>query len=327
MAHDAALEQLNLGLFNDSEQVKLNQANRVWMHPQANRLVQLQLNGDVVRVGYCWAAAKRRTIGMQISAQGLQVRAPRWVSQTEIEATLQARARWIVQKLQQLQPTEQALGNAQRDWGDGTYLAWQGQWVRLALGFAGRKACLQVLPEPEPMEQGKRWVGAGAISVLPLPIESSSVEPCQNQAHSCANVQQHGTQPMVGHVLYLPVPLHAEPAAIAAAAQVWLRQQALQLLQARTAYFAPLMGVQPSRLSLTSASTRWGSASSTGAVRLHWRLAHMEPVLFDYVLVHELAHLHEMNHSDRFWAWVEHVQPEYAQHRQKLKQVRLEPWI
>lgn len=127
-------------------------------------------------------------------------------------------------------------------------------------------------------------------------------------------------------VLHLPLPLMAEPAAIARHTRQWMRVQALRIMQQRVAFFTPQMGVEPLRVALTSAQTRWGSASSRGSIRLHWRLVQMPPALLDYVVVHELAHLHEMNHSPRFWAHVARVMPDYQQWRKALKAVRLPAW-
>lgn len=313
------LEQAPLDLFagehgSESSEPRIQQ----WLHPKANRSVALQVDKQLVRVGYHWIAAKRRTIGMQISVHGLQVRAPRWVSPSEVDATLQSRARWIVQKLGQLQPHPQDTSHTRLAWTDGAYIAWRGQWLRLALGFARRQASLQVLDEPEPLLADKHMAGMAAIMASPSGLATALGEAAQ--PGGVPQAQQ------VWHVLHLPLPLNAPEADIAAMAQRWLRQQAQQQLLQRSSHFAPLMGVEPSRLSLTSARTRWGSASSAGAIRLHWRLVQMDPVLFDYVLVHELAHLHEMNHSDRFWSWVHKVQPDYEAYRLRLKQVRLESW-
>ena len=63
--------------------------------------------------------------------------------------------------------------------------------------------------------------------------------------------------------------------------------------------------------SLTSAQTRWGSASADGSIRLNWRLIHFALPTIDYVVAHELAHLREMNHSPRFWDVVRSVVPDY----------------
>jgi predicted metal-dependent hydrolase len=73
------------------------------------------------------------------------------------------------------------------------------------------------------------------------------------------------------------------------------------------------------RLSLSSAQTRWGSASSNGTIRLNWRLIHFPMSSIDYVVAHELAHLREMNHSPRFWDVVRSVLPDYEQLRGSLR--------
>ena len=77
------------------------------------------------------------------------------------------------------------------------------------------------------------------------------------------------------------------------------------------------------RLSLSSAATRWGSANANGAIRLHWRLIHFPLATIDYVVAHELAHLREMNHSPRFWNVVRSVVPEYEAARRELHGERL----
>jgi hypothetical protein len=91
----------------------------------------------------------------------------------------------------------------------------------------------------------------------------------------------------------------------------------------RLNHFAPIVGVQWRRLSLSSARTRWGSARSDGSIRLNRHLFHLRPELLDYVVVHELSHLREMNHSPRFWAVVCSVLPDYANLRKELKNQRI----
>ena len=72
------------------------------------------------------------------------------------------------------------------------------------------------------------------------------------------------------------------------------------------------------KLSLSNASTRWGSASADGAIRLHWRLVHFRMPVIDYVVAHELSHLRVMDHSARFWGTVESVVPDYESARRRL---------
>lgn len=131
--------------------------------------------------------------------------------------------------------------------------------------------------------------------------------------------ERHGT-------LRLAVPEHATPQQIGQATQAWLLRQARQHFEARLRHFAPQLGVQWRKLALSNATTRWGSASSSGNIRLNWRLVHCRPAVIDYVVVHELAHLRVMDHSPRFWATVGSVMPDYAVLRAELKSVVVPRW-
>ncbi|HEU5296652.1 MAG TPA: SprT family zinc-dependent metalloprotease, partial [Burkholderiaceae bacterium] len=119
-------------------------------------------------------------------------------------------------------------------------------------------------------------------------------------------------------VLRVGLPHGAEPAQLREAVQGWLQRQALRLFGERCAHFAPRLGVRVRRLSLSSAATRWGSASADGAIWLHWRLIHFTLPVIDYVVAHELAHLREMNHSRAFWDVVRSVVPDYERARRTL---------
>ncbi len=129
-----------------------------------------------------------------------------------------------------------------------------------------------------------------------------------------------------GPILQLRLPEHAPTEQLRELTEAWLVRQGRALFAQRLDHFAPQLGVRWQRLSLSSARTRWGSASASGAIALNWRLIHLEQALIDYVAVHELAHLHEMNHSARFWAHVQGVLPDYVERRRALRQVRLPSW-
>lgn len=98
-----------------------------------------------------------------------------------------------------------------------------------------------------------------------------------------------------------------------------LREYARELFQRRLAMYAPRVACAVPRLTLSSAQTRWGSCSEKSGIRLNWRLVHLPMQLVDYVVVHELAHLIEMNHSPRFWAVVERAYPDYRDARAQLR--------
>ena len=97
--------------------------------------------------------------------------------------------------------------------------------------------------------------------------------------------------------------------------------QAKKIFPERTAYFAERMGVTYNRITIREQKTRWGSCSSAGNLNFNWKLVLMPSELLDYVVVHELAHRKEMNHSPRFWAVVEKELPDYRERREKLKKM------
>lgn len=126
--------------------------------------------------------------------------------------------------------------------------------------------------------------------------------------------------------LVLALPPDAAPAQIRSAAHVWLLRQAREHFTARLDHFAPLLGVQWTRLTLSSARSRWGSARIDGSIRLNWRLMHYAPEIIDYVVAHELAHLRYMDHSPRFWSTVASVVPDYAALRRALREQPAPLW-
>ena len=126
--------------------------------------------------------------------------------------------------------------------------------------------------------------------------------------------------------LLLGLPRSATPEQIRDAAQAWLMRQAKPLFEQRLNHFAPQLQVSWSRLSLSSAATRWGSAKSDGSIRLHWRLIHFGQDVIDYVVVHELSHLRVMDHSPRFWDTVATVVPNYDELRGQLKDLPIPSW-
>jgi predicted metal-dependent hydrolase len=120
--------------------------------------------------------------------------------------------------------------------------------------------------------------------------------------------------------LHIGLPHTAAPEQIRDAVQSWLQRQAKRVFEERCRHFTQQLGVRVTRLGLSSAQTRWGSASADGSIRLNWRLIHLAMPTIDYVVAHELAHLREMNHSPRFWDVVRSVVPDYERARGTLKE-------
>ena len=98
-----------------------------------------------------------------------------------------------------------------------------------------------------------------------------------------------------------------------------LREKARALVTDRVQYYAPLIGVTYNQIAIRAQHTRWGSCSSKGNLNFNCLLALVPPEVLDYVVVHELCHRKELNHSERFWIEVAKILPDYRQQKKWLK--------
>ena len=105
---------------------------------------------------------------------------------------------------------------------------------------------------------------------------------------------------------------------VAACVGDWLRDQAWTLVAARVAEYVRQAATPPPSVRLTNARSEWGSCNAKGEIRLNWRLVQLPPMLAEYVVAHEVAHMIELNHSARFWALVEALLPGHAALRRQL---------
>ena len=265
-----------------NDQMHLASETAHFQHPRANRFIRL----GVGSADYRLTRSRRKTIGMSVGPEGLDVRAPRWVSIGAIEQALHEKGAWILRKLQEMQERQKHMESTIIEWRDGICLPYMGETVRLQLDathwFSEAGACLQAV-DPTP------------------------------------------GSPVTG-LLRVSVAQNASPAQIRDAVQAWLMAQAKQLFVERLNHFAPILGVQWRKLSLSNAGSRWGSARIDGAIRLNWRLIHLKPEAIDYVVVHELAHLREMNHSPAFWKVVAEILPDHLERRRALQKENLANW-
>lgn len=251
-------------------------------HPRANR--QASLCGHLV--AYELTRSKRRSIGLSVGAEGLVVRAPRWVSVSDVQQAIDERASWIVRKLQEARTRQARLQVNRIVWRDGAAMPFLGASIRMVLdpshAFGGPGACLQV------------------------------AEPGRGEAP--------------GGELRLGLPRHATEQQMRDMVQAWLMRQARRVFTERLDHFAPRLRVQWRKLSLSSATSRWGSARADGSIRLHWRLIHLRVDVIDYVIAHELSHLRVMDHSPLFWDTVRSVMPDYQARRDELREALIPPW-
>ena len=101
------------------------------------------------------------------------------------------------------------------------------------------------------------------------------------------------------------------------------KSAALALVTARLAHFNQVYGLTWKSVSIRNQKTRWGSCSRRGALHFNYRLVLLPPHLADYVIVHELCHLKEFNHSKKFWQEVERTLPDWRAARRELKKISL----
>ncbi len=98
------------------------------------------------------------------------------------------------------------------------------------------------------------------------------------------------------------------------------RAQAAEVFARKAAYYAERMNVTFNKITIRDQKTRWGSCSSKGNLNFNWRLVLAPVPVLDYVVIHELAHCREMNHSSRFWDIVGEMMPDYRIYRKWLRE-------
>lgn len=125
--------------------------------------------------------------------------------------------------------------------------------------------------------------------------------------------------------VFLPQKLekHTAEVEVRDAIHDWYLKNTKPILSLRVEKYAQQMGISYGKISVKDVSSHWGSCSSNGSLNFNYRIAMLPVELSDYIIVHELCHRCEMNHSSRFWALVQEVIPNYKQLRQKLKEMQL----
>ncbi len=106
---------------------------------------------------------------------------------------------------------------------------------------------------------------------------------------------------------------------ITAIYNTWLKHRAKIFLADRTRILAEIYGFSFRNLTIRSQKTRWGSCSTSGNISLNYKLMRYRQEIIDYVIIHELCHLKQMNHSKKFWKLVETIVPDYKILKRELK--------
>lgn len=129
--------------------------------------------------------------------------------------------------------------------------------------------------------------------------------------------EKDGLTGFCGECFYLPP--HLLPDEIKRAVIYEYKRAAKEIIIEKVSFYSKIVGMAPEKISINSAKTRWGSCSSKNRLNFSWRLVMAEDQLIDYVVVHELAHIIEHNHSYKFWAIVKDIIPDYKERQMKLK--------
>jgi predicted metal-dependent hydrolase len=104
----------------------------------------------------------------------------------------------------------------------------------------------------------------------------------------------------------------------------WMTLKALKVISAKVEYWSALIKVEYNRITVRDQRSRWGSCSQLHNLNFNWRLIMVPEEVLDYVVIHELCHLKEMNHSKAFWQIVSVYCPQWREHRRWLNQHRVE---
>lgn len=107
----------------------------------------------------------------------------------------------------------------------------------------------------------------------------------------------------------------------------WYKREAKEKIEERVNYFSKRLQLFPKGLKITSAKYRWGSCSRDSRLSFSWRIMMAPLSVIDYVLIHELVHIKEKNHSKRFWTYLETILPDYREHRLWLKENGYRLWL
>jgi hypothetical protein len=98
----------------------------------------------------------------------------------------------------------------------------------------------------------------------------------------------------------------------------WYTEHARRWIEPRVAEYAPRMKVEPAGLEIRDLGFRWGSCGKRGVLNFHWATILLPPRIVEYVVVHELAHLHELHHTPAFWQRVERAMPDFERRKEWL---------
>jgi hypothetical protein len=128
--------------------------------------------------------------------------------------------------------------------------------------------------------------------------------------HECMTVER-GERLYVSRLLMPDIPNHLKR---------WYREEARREIQAKCMWFSAKTGLVPATIRITDARRRWGSCTHKGGLNFSWRLIQAPPEIIDYVVVHELVHISQPDHSKKFWAKMREIMADYEIRRKWLRE-------
>ena len=112
---------------------------------------------------------------------------------------------------------------------------------------------------------------------------------------------------------------HGGADAAKCAFETYFSEKGMQRMSERAAYYTPKVGVKIGGVKIKDMGYRWASCGKTGVLNFHWKCMMAPPKIIDYIVVHELCHLHYRNHTDDFWNEVDKVMPDYRERKEWLR--------
>lgn len=251
---------------------------------------------------------KRKTITLCVDEDGsVQVKAPNRVSQREIKGIVEKRGAWILQKQDQIRKLTQRFPKFQGN--NGEQLRYFGR--NLTLHLVARERRADVFSEEFASRDvigRKVWRVEDVLYVTVPP------------ANNLFRAEKKGSQSMEDVVRKLEDEKISMQESVRELVEQWYRNEAKKYFAAKITVYEGKIGVRSNRLFVKDQKSRWGSCSSKGNINLNWRLLFAPEQIAEYVIVHELCHLKQMNHSTAFWEEVEKILPDYRERRQWLKE-------
>ena len=180
---------------------------------------------------------------------------------------------------------------------------------------------------PSLLKEKSRWIlrklaeyGQAHILSHEKGIKSGDTIPYLGRDLEVVTEQAHGKADNVKlEQRRLVVSLGSQRSKVNLALEWWYREQAEKLIRKRADELCARLGVKYGRLTIRGVKTRWGSCSHKGNLNFNWKLIMAPEPVVEYVIIHELAHLKEMNHAKRFWELVAELCPGWRDHRRWLK--------